>query len=232
VTAYGQVATATDTIGDIISNNAASMLLDPTVGRQLEAGVKQTLPDRRAEWTLAVYHIVKKNLLTSVVGRPGEVQQVGSQSSRGVEATGSLDLSHGVRVEGNVALLDARFDDFVEDVGTSFVSRRGNTPPSAPERSVNLSAVWNGPSDWLFRASLRSVGPRFWDNTNTSSIPTYTVVDAGIRKRLSSGIVVDLFLYNLTDELYATDFYYNGFAPQWMLGAPRSAELSVTIGLK
>ena len=56
------------------------------------------------------------------------------------------------------------------------------------------------------------MGPRYWDNTNTTRIPTYTVVDAGVRKRLTRALAVDLHLYNLTDELYATDFYYNGFA--------------------
>jgi hypothetical protein len=42
--------------------------------------------------------------------------------------------------------------------------------------------------------------------------------------------MIDVHLYNLTDALYATDFYYNGFAPQWMLGTPRSAEVAVTLG--
>ena len=51
-----------------------------------------------------------------------------------------------------------------------------------------------------------------------------------MRKRLNNGVAVDLFIYNLTNELYATDFYYNGFAPQWMLGAPRAAEVALTVG--
>lgn len=227
---YGQVATATDTIGDIISNNPSSLLLDPTTGRQVEGGVKQSLWGQRVEWTFAAYHIVKEKLLAPVPGRPGEVQQIGSQSSRGVEATGAVNLPVGFRIEGNVAFLDARFDDFSEEIDGVLVSRVGNTPPSVPERSVNLWLTWNAPQDWQFRGGLRSVGKRYWDNTNTSNIPTYTVVDAGIRRRLKGGAAIDLYLYNLTDELYATDFYYNGFAPQWMLGTPRSAEVALTLG--
>jgi iron complex outermembrane recepter protein len=230
LTAYGQVATATETIGDIISNNPASMLLDPTRGRQIEAGVKQALLDQRAEWTVAAYHIVKKKLLTPIPGRPGEVQQVGEQSSRGVEATAGVSLPYGVRVDGNIALLDARFDDFFEEIDGALVSRVGNTPPSIPERTMNLWVTWSAPQNWQFRGGIRSVGPRYWDNTNTTRIPTYTVLDAGIRKRLTRSTSIDLFLYNLTDELYATDFYYNGFAPQWMLGTPRSAEVALTVG--
>jgi iron complex outermembrane receptor protein len=110
------------------------------------------------------------------------------------------------------------------------ISRNGQTPPSVPERSINLWATWTAPRDWQLRGGLRSVGPRYWDTTNTTRIPTYNVIDAGIRKRLPAGVALDLYLYNLTNELYATDFYYNGFAPQWMLGAPRSAEVALTVG--
>jgi iron complex outermembrane recepter protein len=230
LTAYGQVSTATDTIGDIISNNPSSMLLDPTTGRQLEAGVKQSLWNQRAEWTVAGYHIVKKRLLAPIAGRPGEVQQVGSQSSRGVEATAAANLPVGLRLEGNIALLDARYDEFGEEIGGVVISRAAKTPPSVPERSVNLWASWTAPRDWQIRGGVRSVGPRYWDNTNTTRIPTYTVVDGGVRKRMTKDVAVDLYLYNLTNELYATDFYYNGFAPQWMLGTPRSAEVAVTVG--
>jgi iron complex outermembrane receptor protein len=208
------------------------MLLDPTTGRQVEAGLKQLLWGQRAEWTVAGYHIVKKKLLASVPGRPGEVEQIGSQSSRGVEATAAVNLPVGLRLEGNLAVLDARFDDFDEEIDGTLISRAGKTPPSVPERALNLWATWNAPQDWQFRGGVRSVGPRYWDNTNTTRIPTYTVVDAGVRKRLTGNVAVDLFLYNLTNELYATDFYYNGFAPQWMLGAPRAAEIALTFGLK
>jgi iron complex outermembrane recepter protein len=229
-TAYGQIATATDTLGDIISNNPAAALLDPTRGRQVEAGLKQSLLNQRAEWTVAAYHIVKKNLLTPIPGRPGEVEQVGAQSSRGVEATAGVNLPYGVRLDGNIAVLDARYDDFFEEAGNTLISRAGKTPPSVPERTINLWATWAAPGNWQFRGGLRSVGPRYWDNTNTTRIPTYTVVDAGVKKRLNRTASVDLFLYNLTDTLYATDFYFNGFAPQWMLGTPRSAEVALTLG--
>ncbi|MEQ1868701.1 MAG: TonB-dependent receptor [Vicinamibacterales bacterium] len=230
LSAYGQVATATDTIGDIISNNAASMLLDPTKGRQVEAGVKQSLWGQRAEWTVAGYQIVKKDLLAPVFGQPGVVQQVGAQSSRGVEMSAAIKLPGGLTVDANAAFLDARYDDFGEEIDGAYVSRAGKTPPSTPERSVNLWLTWNAPQDWQFKGGVRSVGPRYWDNTNTTKIPTYTIVDLGARKRLGRSTSVDLHVYNLGDEVYATDFYYNGFAPQWMLGAPRSAEVSVTYG--
>jgi hypothetical protein len=223
---YGQVATASDTLDNVISSGASQLVFDPTTGRQVAAGVKQSLPGQRGEWTFAAYHIVKEKLVVPVPGVSGVSQQVGSQSSRGVEVTAMVNLPAGLRIDGNLAVLDARYDDFAEEtVGGTLVSRAGNTPPSVPERAANLWITWSAPRAWQFRTGLRSVGRRYWDSANTTTIPAYTVVDAGIRKRLSGKVAIDLHLFNLTDKLYGTDVYFNGDAPQWMLGAPRSAEV-------
>ncbi len=227
---YGQVAQATDTIRNIISSNPGQLLFDPTVGRQVEAGLKQSLANHRAEWTLAGYYIRKTKLLAPVPGHPDQQQQIGAQSSRGVEATAALNLPVGLRIEGNLAVLDARFDDFSENVDGVLVSRDGNTPPSVPEHSFNLWLTWTASAGWQFRGGLRSVGRRYWDNANTSTIPAYTVLDAGLRKQLAPKVAVDLYLFNLTNKLYGTDVYFNAFAPQWMLGVPRSAEVALTFG--
>lgn len=226
---YGQVATASATIRNIISSNPGQLLFDPTLGRQVEVGVKQSLGAQRVEWTLAGYHITKSKIVVPVPGLVGVAQQVGEQSSRGIEATAAINLPVGLRIDANLAVLRARFDDFSENVGGVLTSRVGNTPPSVPERSGNLWLSWSAPSAWQFRGGLRSVSRRYWDNANAFSIPAYTVIDAGVRKALTPRVAVDLFLFNLTDALYATDFYFNGFAPQWMLGTPRSAEVSLTV---
>ena len=205
------------------------MLFDPTVGRQVEGGVKQSL-GRRAEWTFAGYYIKKTKLVVPVPGSPGVSEQIGAQSSRGVEATAAVNLPDGFRIEGNVAALDARYDDFSETVSGVVVSRAGNTPPSVPEHSANLWITWTAPHAWQFRSGVRTVGRRYWNNANTTTLPGYTVLDAGIRKALTSKAAIDLHLYNLTNRLYGTDVYFNGFAPQWMLGPPRSAEVALTFG--
>ena len=80
---YGQYSTATDVIG----NTATRLALEPTVGRQIEAGVKVSFLDDRGQWTLAGYRIVKDNLLAPDPLNPGTSLQIGQQSSRGVEAT-------------------------------------------------------------------------------------------------------------------------------------------------
>ena len=94
---YGQYSTATDVIGNVISNTATRLALEPTVGRQIEAGVKLSFLDDRGQWTLAGYQIVKDNLLAPDPLNPGTSLQIGQQSSRGVEATLGLSLPAGRR---------------------------------------------------------------------------------------------------------------------------------------
>jgi iron complex outermembrane receptor protein len=173
---------------------------------------------------------LKNKLLAPVPNNPAEVQQIGEQSSRGVEATAALNLPMGVRVDANVAILDARFDDFSENVGDVLVSRNGLTPPSIPERAANLWVTWYAPQAWQVRGGWRHVGGRYWDNANTTLAPGYDVLDLGLRKQLTRTVGVDVRFFNVTDELYATDFYFNEYAPQWMLGTPRSAEVALTVG--
>ena len=227
---YGQYATATDTIGNVISNSPGRLLLDPTTGRQIEVGVKQSFMGNRGEWTMAGYDIVKNKLLAPVPNNPAVTQQIGQQSSRGIEATAMVALPAGFRFEINGTALRARFDDFAERVGGVLASRVGNTPPNVPELAANAWVTWSALEDWQIRGGLRFVGRRFWNNANDTTAPGYAVVDAGVRRKLTGRTSVDLRVYNLSGAVYATNFYDNDNAPQWILGTPRSAEVSLTVG--
>ena len=226
---YGQYSTATDVIGNVISNTATRLALAPTVGRQVEAGVKQSFLDDRGQWTVAGYYIVKDNLLAPDPLNPGTTLQIGAQSSRGVEATLGLALPSGVGLDASVALLDARYDEFAQRVGDMLVSRNGNTPRNIPEQLFNLWLTWNAPGGWQFRGGVQHVGDRFWNHANSGTVPGYTVVDAGLRRQLSQNVDLDVRVNNLFDELYATT-YYSNVEPQWFLGMPRSAEVAFLVG--
>ena len=80
----------------------------------------------------------------------------------------------------------------------------GNTPPAVPERMANLWVTWNGARVWEVQGGIRYVGSRYLNNANTISTPGYTVVDGGVRRRLTDRVGVDLRLYNLFDEFTLT----------------------------
>jgi iron complex outermembrane recepter protein len=223
---YGQLAKASDPVNSFSSIAANQQAFNLSPGRQVEGGVKQSLMSGRVEWTFAGYQIVKKDLLTPSVINPTLTEQVGQQSSRGVE--GSLAVNMGtVHVNVNGTILDARFDDFKAMVGTSLVSLAGNVPINVPERSANFLVFWEPQERWQARGSLRVVGRRFADNTNVAAslIPSYRVLDLGVRFRATQKLNFDLRLDNVLDEIYAD----SGSATAWLLGSPRSVTGSVNI---
>ncbi|MCQ4384096.1 TonB-dependent receptor, partial [Clostridioides difficile] len=85
--------------------------------------VKQSFLGGKAEWTLAAYRIVKSNLLTADPLHPNQSIQVGQQSSRGREATGGAEIAKDWRVDANVSILRAKYDDFQQTSGGTTVSR-------------------------------------------------------------------------------------------------------------
>lgn len=219
---YVQYAKATDPVGSLISLSPAQQIFDLTTGRQYEAGIKAVFLGGRGQATLAGYDIVKNNLVAPIPGRPTESQQIGRQSSRGVEAQLSLDVGHGVTIEANGTLLNAEFKDFGEVVGGVLVNRAGNRPPDVPERAANAFLTWRATERLELRGGLRYVGDRFISNDNVQVLPEYVTVDLGARFQITPRVFADLRVYNANDAFYAQSGY-NG--TQWILGRPRAVEL-------
>jgi iron complex outermembrane receptor protein len=222
---YGQYATAVDPIGSLITTSAANQNFDLSTGEQIEVGVKQSLWNQHLEWTLAAYRIVKQDLLTQdpTSANPQDIQQVGQQSSRGIEASIALNIDERWRIDANAALLNAKFDEFgEEDDDGNIVSRNGRRPPSVPEEAANLWVSWAATDQWLARAGVRYVGKRFTDNANQLELPSYTVFDAGIDWAPTPQLSLTAMLRNVTDEVYGVAAYTTS---EWILGQPRTAEL-------
>ncbi len=223
VALYGQVATAQDPVTSLASIGANQQGFGLSPGRQIEFGLKQSLWGGRFDWTLAAYHLVKKDLLTANLVNPTLQEQVGRQSSRGIEASASARLG-AWRVEVNGTVLDPKFDDFQAQVGSGTQQLAGKVPMTVPRRSANLSAFWDVAPQWTARTALQYVGRRFVNNTNTASLPSYTVVQAGVNWRALPGMTLDLRVDNLFDKRYATQ----GSEVQWLLGRPRTVWLTGT----
>ncbi|KAF1011297.1 MAG: Ferrichrome outer membrane transporter/phage receptor [Pseudomonas fluorescens] len=100
---YGQYATSTDGVGGLISLSPGQQQFDLSTAKQTEIGIKQAFWDQRGEWTLAAYHIVKKKLLTDIPNDPDHQQQVGQQSSSGLEASLDLQLPDAWQLQANAA---------------------------------------------------------------------------------------------------------------------------------
>lgn len=220
---YAQVARAADPVGSQLFLSPANSNFKNATGRQFEAGIKQSLPGKRGEWTLAVYDIRKDNLLTRDPADPSRSIQVGRRSSRGIEGTLDLLLAPGWSLEANASLLRARYDDFSEAVDGVPVSRAGKLPPDVPRRLANLWLHWQPLPAWSASAGLRHVGERYADNADTLRMPSYTTTDLSLRWKVTSQTSLTLHGTNVFDKRYYQTAYYT--PTQWLVGPDRRVEL-------
>jgi len=212
---YGQYATSTEGVSNLLTLNPTQQQFDLSEAKQTEIGLKQMFWGGQGEWTLAAYHIVKKKLLSRETPT-SPTEQIGQQSSDGLEATLELSLGQGWQVSANAALVRAEYDDFIEGGG----DRSGNRPTDVPRRTANL---------WLNKAlgggveagiGARYVDARYANSANTAKLPGYTVVDANFAWQALPDVRLGLELNNLFDRQYATSASSDG--EQWYVGAPRS----------
>jgi len=231
LTLYGQVATAADIAANNIFLLGATQPLSLTRARTIETGLKQISFDKRAEWSLAVFEIERKNVYAAQGGQ--QLAIAGKQVSKGVEVAGAVRPLPGWTVFANLAYVEARYEDFVTDAG----SFSGHTPPNVPRLVVNAGTSYRLPT-WIpveVGATVRHVSDRFTSDVNDVKMLAYTVVDAYTFVDLDRSLLpaawnvdktrVTFRVRNLTDTKYA--IWGDPFYPdQILLGAPRSFEVS------
>lgn len=226
---YGQIAHAADPLGSLITTSVAQAQFDLATGDQVEVGYKRLLADGRGAWSVGAYRIEKKKILSRDPLDPARQFQIGQQSSQGLEATLELAVTKTLRLEANLAKLDARFDEFKEPGSApgTLASRDGNTPPGVPEKAANLWLSWNFLPQWQASAGVRYVGPRQANTANTRQVGSYTVADVGLGWNPRADVRLNLQVANLLDRAYPLSVSNSG--NQWLLGRPRAFELSALV---
>lgn len=223
---YAQYSTAVAPVGSLPLLSLANSRFELTHGRSAEAGIKSSVWGGRVDLGASAYWIEQDDIVTRDPRNANLAVQGGTQSSRGVELTATAALTRALRIDASVAALEARFDKLREAGGAD---RAGNVPPNAPERLAQLHASYRFDALPLtVGAGARYVGPWYSDNANRMRVVGRTVWDASVAYRLRFGEIA-LHGRNLGDALYAD--WTGGAADQFVLGAPRSAELTLKVNL-
>ncbi len=222
---YGQFSTGTDPLTGSLTLPSGMAHVALTRGRQIEFGAKGALPSLRGQWTVAAYRITKDNLLSQDPLNPDVAQQVGKQTSTGIELALGFEPVRGWTVDANLAALRARYDRFDEeqDDGT-LISRAGNTPYGVPERTANLWTTYRFAPQWKAALGAKYVGKVQSDTNNATQLPAYTVLNASVAYAWSPKTSVTLGVNNLADKVYAVSGY-GGYI--WLLGDRRSVQATV-----
>jgi iron complex outermembrane recepter protein len=226
---YGMYATAFNpAIADIFSVSPGSSL-DLTSSRIYETGAKLISDDKRAEATVAVYDILRKNVFVQLNDETST--EAGSVHTEGIELAGAIRPTDNIKLWGNIALTTATFGDF----GTF----TGNTPANVAPVIINAGASYRF-ADWRWPVeiggSLRHVGERYvFQDDLTAMLPyttadLYAFVDIPGRDLQWQGLEkmrLTFRVRNVTNALYA-QFADPGLPDQVLLGPPRTYELSAS----
>lgn len=221
---YAQYSTAADPPSGVLATAGFAALrdFDLTRGRQFEVGSKGSFDGGRGEAAVAVYDIVRKNLSITDPNDRTRVIPVGAQSSQGVELTAQWRVAPQFRIGGHLAWTRARFDEFVEAVGTQTVSRAGNTPANTPEWVSGLTTTWQPATAMWVALDWRHVGRRFANTANTVFDGAYDLFGLSAQWQLMPQLTLRGRINNLADKTYAATVGAN----LAYLGAPRTAQIS------
>ncbi|MGQ9364881.1 TonB-dependent siderophore receptor [Azospirillum sp. ST 5-10] len=193
ITPYASVSTF---FNPVLGSSAVAGVYKPETGHQVEVGVKY-LPDWiDGIFTVALFDLTRKNVVTGPF--LGETQ-IGEVNSQGVEVEAKVDITPNLRGTAAFTALDL---EITEDANEALT---GNTPYLVPETQASASL------DYTFRdnvldgvvvgGGVRYVGSSWADNENTLKVPSATVFDARIGYAKDNW-GADLFVTNLFDKEY------------------------------
>jgi len=223
---YSMYATAYDpAVAGIFSITSPQL----TSARIYETGAKQQFWNGRAEWTVALYDIVQRNVYVPVNTTTTDL--AGEVASKGLEVSAAVSPFEGWKLWVNSAWTHARF--------VNFDQWSGNTPPDVAPIIVNSGASyryehWRWPVE--IGASVRHVGPRFVFQDNLTTMDAYTTADAyafvdipgrDLALPELKTLRVTFRARNLTNVIYA-QWADPGLQDQVLLGAPRTFELAAS----
>lgn len=222
--AYLTYSTAADPPAGILSttNYGPIQNWDLTTGNQIELGSKFDFLGGRGNATLAAYRIVRKNLSTPSPDDPNISLPIGEQSSQGIEAQAGIRLNPHWRLQGNLALVSAQYDQFIQKVGSAAVSRAGNRPTNVPARVANIYLTWDVDASWSSTLEARYVGDRYADVANTQRFKAYTLWGASLSYKIDHRSTLTFRGRNLSDEIY-----FSSGSSQVRIGEPRAFEFAL-----
>ncbi|MDF3839025.1 TonB-dependent siderophore receptor [Cupriavidus basilensis] len=177
----------------------AGNAFDPQHGRALEAGAKWQSADQRLGATLAVFDIVKQNVLTRSPTNANFSVAAGEVQSRGLEfdAFGQLDAHW--RVSGSFALVNAKV---TKDNAIAVGTRLTNIPKvSASLLAIREDAMPLG-GRYGVGSGLVYVGSRSGNATDTYSLPAYATVKLVTYWQIDRNTRISLDVHNLFNKNY------------------------------
>jgi iron complex outermembrane receptor protein len=228
---YSMYATSYDPAAANVFSVNTSVPLALTSAQIYETGVKQLFWDNKAEWTFAAYDITRRNVYVPIIDTTFSL--AGEIATKGIELAGAVRPLENVKLWANLALTQARYENFDGTMG----NWTGNTPSNVAPIIFNAGASyrfdhWQWPVE--IGASVRHVGDRYLFEDDATTMDAYTTVDAYAFVDIPGKdfgnpdiktVRISFRVRNLTNAVYAA-FSDPGYPDQVYLGDPRTFEVA------
>ncbi|OJU29592.1 MAG: TonB-dependent receptor [Nitrobacter sp. 62-13] len=190
------------------SNNAANVLLPPEKNTTLEVGAKADVLNGKLTLSGAVFRIEKTNLRIPVDPVLNTALVLGGLARvDGIELGVAGKLTDQWSVFAGYSYLDSKI------VNTTDLSQLGNQLPNTPPHNFTLWTAYDLTPQWTVGGGLTYAARTFVNPQNTSYVPDYWKLDLMTSYKVTKDSLLQLNVYNVTDELYYSQFYQGHAVP-------------------
>lgn len=201
-------------------NNAANIFLDPERNTTLEVGAKADVLNGRLTLSGAVFRIEKTNLRIPIDPATNTALVLdGLARVDGVELGVAGKLTDRWNVFAGYSYLDSQI------ANTTDLSQLGRQLPNTPPHNFTLWTTYDVTQQWTVGGGVAYAAQAYVNAQNTSYVPEYWKLDLLTSYKLTSDSLLQLNVYNVTDELYYAQYYGGHAVP----AAGRTAMLTYRI---
>lgn len=178
------------------------------ISTNYEIGSKFTFNGGRLMVGASLFRLIKENVPTRNPSDPaGEMLYIGEITAEGLELTSAGDLGGGFSVQGGITWLDAKVTRSNNTTAPAITPAVAATPlegkhaANAPRFSATVWGVQELDDGWRLGLGVRHQSETYASTTNAVTLPSYTVVDAGLFYDLEP-LSLALTARNLLDTTY------------------------------
>ena len=215
--------------GGIMPEN---QVFEPEFNLTLEAGLKATMLEGAAVFSVAVYSTKWSDMQVTAADPDGTIlntaiiRNLGDATIRGIELEGSIAVNRNLSIDAAFSYSDGAYDSATDTVFARFAGRYsrppcddvvcrsdgvidGNELPRSPATQAAIGAQWSdelptGSGSYYIRADLGYQSSFFGDTVNVAKFPSRSVTN--FRTGLDIGNwKVAVWARNLFDEKYASN---------------------------
>lgn len=188
------------------TTNAANVLLDPERNTTLEVGAKADVLGGKLTLSGAVFRIEKTNLRV-----PVDPVLNTALVLDGLARVDGVELGVAGKLTDQWSLFAGYSYLKSEIVNTSNLAELGRELPNTPPHNFTLWTAYDLTPQWTVGGGVTYAARTFVNTTNTSYVPDYWKLDLMTSYKVTKDSLLQLNVYNVTNELYYSQ-YYGGHA--------------------